>query len=110
MYQIAYTKTALKDIPKLKAAHLDKKAKALIEVIRQNPYQTPPTYEKLVGNMYGLYSRRINYQHRLVYKVHGSSRSGRITNDKKQPPRQRVRNAAGWLVYPYKHIEKLYHI
>ena len=60
MYQIAYTKTALKDIPKLKAAHLDKK----------NPYQTPPTYEKLVGNMYGLYSRRINYQHRLVYKVH----------------------------------------
>ena len=56
MYQIAYTKTALKDIPKLKAAHLDKKAKALIEVIRQNPYQTPPTYEKLVGNMYGLYS------------------------------------------------------
>ena len=80
MYQIAYTKTALKDIPKLKAAHLDKKAKALIEVIRQNPYQTPPTYEKLVGNMYGLYSRRINYQHH----------SGRITNDKKQPPRQRV--------------------
>lgn len=70
MYQIAYTKTALKDIPKLKAAHLDKKAKALIEVIRQNPYQTPPTYEKLVGNMYGLYSRRISYQHRLVYKVH----------------------------------------
>ena len=70
MYQIAYTKTALKDIPKLKAAHLDKKAKALIEVIRQNPYQTPPTYEKLVGNMYGLYSRRVNYQHRLVYKVH----------------------------------------
>ena len=66
MYQIAYTKTALKDIPKLKAAHLDKKAKALIEVIRQNPYQTPPTYEKLVG----IYSRRINYQHRLVYKVH----------------------------------------
>ena len=63
MYQIAYTKTALKDIPKLKAAHLDKKAKALIEVIRQNPYQTPPTYEKLVGNMYGLYSRRINYHH-----------------------------------------------
>lgn len=96
MYQIAYTKTALKDIPKLKAAHLDKKAKALIEVIRQNPYQTPPTYEKLVGNMYGLYSRRINYQHRLVYKVHEkekssrSSRFGRITNDKKQPPRQRM--------------------
>ena len=53
----------------MKAAHLDNKAKALIEVIRVNPYQSPPSYEKLVGDMQGLYSRRINVQHRLVYEV-----------------------------------------
>ena len=69
MYKIVYTKTAVKDIPKLKAAHLDSKAKALIDVIRENPYQTPPSYEKLVGDLQGLYSRRINLQHRLVYQV-----------------------------------------
>lgn len=69
MYKIVYTKTAAKDIPKLKAAHLDGKAKALIDLIKENPYQTPPTYEKLVGDLNGLYSRRINIQHRLVYEV-----------------------------------------
>lgn len=69
MYKIAYTKTAVKDIPKLKAAHLDAKAKALIDVIRKDPYQSPPSYEKLIGNLQGLYSRRINLQHRLVYQV-----------------------------------------
>ena len=69
MYGIVYTKTAVKDIPKLKAAHLDTKAKALIDVIRANPYQTPPSYEKPVGDLQGLYSRRINLQHRLVYQV-----------------------------------------
>ena len=69
MYKIVYTKAATKDIPKLKAAHLDTKAKALIDVIRENPYQTPPSYEKLVGDLHGLYSRRINVQHRLVYQV-----------------------------------------
>ena len=69
MYEIIYTKAAVKDIPRLKAAHLDKKAIALIDVIRENPYQTPPSYEKLVGDLQGLYSRRINIQHRLVYQV-----------------------------------------
>ena len=69
MYAIVYTKTALKDIPKLKAAHLDGKAKDLIAVIRENPYQNPPPYEKLVEDLKGLYSRRINVQHRLVYEV-----------------------------------------
>ena len=70
MYKIVYTKTALKDIPMLKAAHLDEKAKKLISLIRDNPYQTPPDYEKLVGNLQGLISRRINIQHRLVYEVY----------------------------------------
>lgn len=69
MYEIFYTKTALKDIPKLKAAHLDRKAKELISIIRENPYQIPPDYEKLSGNLKGLYSRRINQQHWLVYEV-----------------------------------------
>ena len=54
MYAIVYTKTALKDIPKLKTAHLDGKAKELITVIRGNPYQNPPPYEKLVGDLKGL--------------------------------------------------------
>ena len=69
MYRIVYTKTAAKDIPKLKSAHLDTKARALIDVIREDPYQNPPSYEKLVGDLQGLYSRRINAQHRLVYQV-----------------------------------------
>lgn len=69
MYAIVYTKTALKDIPKLKGAHFDEKAKELINIIRNNPYQIPPDYEKLAGNLYGLYSRRINRQHRLVYEI-----------------------------------------
>ena len=69
MFEILYTKTALKDIPKLKAAHLDQKAKQLISIIKENPYQTPPSYEKLVGDLEGTYSRRINIQHRLVYEV-----------------------------------------
>jgi len=69
MYEIYYTKSAVKDIPKLKAAKLDPKAKALIDLIRKDPYQTPPPYEKLQGDLQGAYSRRINIKHRLVYKV-----------------------------------------
>lgn len=69
MYKILYTKKAASDIPKLKAAKLDKKAKALIEVLRSNPFQNPPPYEKLLGDLSGAYSRRINVKHRLVYAV-----------------------------------------
>ena len=61
MYKIVIAKQALKDFPNLKSAGLDKKAKSLIELIEENPFQTPPTYEKLVGDMEGLYSRRINF-------------------------------------------------
>ena len=70
MYKVVYTKTAAKDVPKLKSAHLDEKAKALIEIIRVDPFQNPPPYEKLVGDLNGAYSRRINIQHRLVYQVY----------------------------------------
>ncbi len=70
MYKIVYTKKAVKDIPKLKTVHLDTKAKELIKLIAQDPYKMPPRYEKLIGNLAGIYSRRINIQHRLLYQVY----------------------------------------
>lgn len=70
MFRIVYEKQAAKDIKNLKSAGLDKRAKELIEIIRDNPFQTPPAYEGLVGNLQGYYSRRINIQHRLVYQVY----------------------------------------
>lgn len=69
MWSIKFTKQAAKDAKKLKAAGLDKKAKSLIEAIKQDPFVKPPAYEPLVGNLSGLYSRRISLQHRLVYEV-----------------------------------------
>ena len=70
MFRIVYEKQASKDIKNLKAAGLDKKAKELIEIVRVNPFQKPPAYEGLVGNLQGFYFRRINIQHRLVYQVY----------------------------------------
>lgn len=70
MYKIVYEKQAVKDIRNLKSAGLDKKAKSLIEIIREDPFQKPPEYEALVGNLKGFFSRRINIQHRLVYQVY----------------------------------------
>lgn len=69
MWKIVYTKKAAGDVGKLKAAKLDKKARLLIEVISNDPYQNPPSYEKLLGDLSGAYSRRINIKHRLVYEV-----------------------------------------
>ena len=69
MYKILYTKRAVKAVPKLKSSGLNTKAKKLIDIIRINPFQPPPQYEKLVGDLQGAYSRRINIQHRLVYQV-----------------------------------------
>ena len=70
MYRIEYHKKAVKEILKLKENNLDKKAKKLVDLIRENPYQTPPPYEKLVGDLQGFYSRRINIKHRLIYQVY----------------------------------------
>lgn len=70
MYKVVVAKQALKDFPKLTSAGLDKKTKALIELLKENPFQNPPSYEKLMGDMEGLYSRRINIKHRLVYQVY----------------------------------------
>lgn len=69
VYKIVYTKDSIKDIEKLKGANLNKKVLALIEIIKNNPFQTPPPYEKLVGDLQELYSRRINIKHRLVYQI-----------------------------------------
>lgn len=69
MWVVLFTKNAEKDKPKLKAAGLEKKAKSLLILLSENPFQTPPSYEKLVGDLNGYYSRRINIQHRLVYRV-----------------------------------------
>jgi len=68
-YKAYLTKKAQADIPKLKAAKLDGKAKALIALIEDDPYSSPPAYEKLKGDLEGLYSRRINIRHRIVYQV-----------------------------------------
>lgn len=68
-YQIRFSKKAEKDKALLKGAGLDKKAKELIKIVSEDPFQNPPPYEKLVGNLVGNYSRRINIQHRFVYEV-----------------------------------------
>ena len=68
-WQLVYTKQAQKDAQKLAAARLKDKAKALLAVVQDNPFQNPPPYEKLIGDLAGAYSRRINIQHRLVYQV-----------------------------------------
>ena len=78
-YKILYSKLALKDAKKLTSANLDQKAKELIEIIKKDPFQNPPPYEKLVGNLNGSYSRRINIQHRLVYEVREEERKVRIS-------------------------------
>lgn len=68
-WKLLYTRQAQKDAQKLAAAGLKQKASGLLAVIRENPFQNPPPYEKLVGDLTGAYSRRINIQHRLVYQV-----------------------------------------
>jgi len=68
-WELVFTKQAQKDAKKLMSAGLKKKAQTLLEVIAENPFQNPPPYEKLVGDLAGAYSRRINIQHRLVYQV-----------------------------------------
>lgn len=68
-YELVYTKQARKDAKKLKGSPLANKAKELLEVIREDPFASPPPFEALVGDLSGAYSRRINIQHRLVYQV-----------------------------------------
>jgi len=69
MGRVVFTKQAQKDAKKLSAAGLRPKAEKLIEILRENPYQTPPPFEKLLGDLSGAFCRRINIQHRLVYQI-----------------------------------------
>ena len=69
MWRVVFTKRALKDSKKLSAAGLRSKTEKLLDILRENPYQTPPPFEKLLGDLSGACSRRINIQHRLVYQV-----------------------------------------
>lgn len=68
-WAIVFTKHVQKDAPKLASAGLKAKAQELLAILKDNPFQNPPPYEKLVGDLSGAYSRRINIQHRLVYEV-----------------------------------------
>ncbi len=80
MYTVQYNKKVLKEIQKLKENKLAEKAQKLIKIIKENPYQTPPPYEKLVGGLRNYYLRRINVQHRLVYKVIEEEKKVRIVS------------------------------
>ncbi len=68
-WKVVFTKQAQKDARKLAAQGLKPKAEKLIEIIREDPFQKSPSYEKLVGDLSGAYSRRINIQHRLIYQI-----------------------------------------
>jgi Txe/YoeB family toxin of toxin-antitoxin system len=77
-WQVVYSKQAQKDAKKLSAAGLKLKAQTLLDVIGDNPFQNPPPYEKLVGDLAGVYSRRINIQHHLVYEIFTEERIVRV--------------------------------
>ena len=77
-WNLAYSKYAIKDAKKLSAAGLKDKAKALLDILEIDPFQNPPPYEKLVGDLKGAYSRRINIQHRLVYEIVRKEKTVRV--------------------------------
>ena len=77
-WEVRLSKQAVDDVALLKAAGLAKQGKALLGVLAVNPFQNPPRYEKLVGDLSGCYSRRINRQHRLVYEVDVAQRRVRV--------------------------------
>jgi Txe/YoeB family toxin of toxin-antitoxin system len=73
-----YAKQALKDAKRLSASGLKPKAQRVLDVLASDPFQNPPPYEKLVGDLAGAYSRRINIQHRIVYEVFAKQRTVRV--------------------------------
>ena len=77
-WQVVYAKHSLKDAKKLSAAGLKEKAQELLDMLAHDPFQNPPSFEKLVGDLEGAYSRRINIQHRLVYEVFKKERIVRV--------------------------------
>jgi len=77
-WNVVYSKYAIKDAKKLSSAGLKDKLKGLLDILVVNPLQNPPPYEKLVGDLTGAYSRRINIQHRLVYEIFRKEKTVRI--------------------------------
>jgi toxin YoeB len=77
-WRIVFTRQAQKDAKKLAASGLKSKAEALLEILTKNPFQAPPPYEKLIGDLSGAYSRRINIQHRLVYQIYRKERAVKV--------------------------------
>jgi toxin YoeB len=77
-WSIVYTKQAQKDAKKLANSNLKPQAQRLLDIIAKNPFQKPPPYEKLVGDLAGAYSRRINIQHRLVYQVYDAEHTIKV--------------------------------
>jgi toxin YoeB len=77
-WQVVYAKQAVKDAKKLKSAGLKEKAEELLAILAQDPFQNPPSFEKLVGDLAGAYSRRINIHNRLVYEVLTKQKTVRV--------------------------------
>ena len=77
-WSIVHTKQAQKDARKIASSNLKSQAQRLLDIIARNPFQSPPPYEKLVGDLAGAYSRRINIQHRLVYQVYDADRTVKV--------------------------------
>lgn len=77
-WRLVFTKQAQKDAKKLSASNLRSRAEELLEILRENPFRNPPPYEKLLGDLAGAYSRRINIQHRLVYEVLEEERTVKV--------------------------------
>lgn len=78
MYRVVFSRQAAKDRALIARAGLEQRAKALLSVLAMDPFQTPPPYEKLVGDLTGFYSRRLNRQHRIVYSVHPEEKTVKI--------------------------------
>lgn len=78
MYTVVFTRQALKDRKLIAQAGLEKRTKALLDILVEDPFRTPPPYEKLIGDLAGFYSRRINLQHRLVYSVHPEANTVKV--------------------------------
>ncbi|HEV3273171.1 MAG TPA: Txe/YoeB family addiction module toxin [Candidatus Methylacidiphilales bacterium] len=77
-WSVVYTRQAQKDARKIASSNLKSQAQRLLDLIARNPFQNPPPYEKLVGDLAGAYSRRINIQHRLVYQVYAAERTVKV--------------------------------
>lgn len=78
MWKLLFTKQAQKDARKISESGLRPKVEKLLEIVKENPLQHPPSYEKLTGDLKGLFSRRINLQHRLVYQVYEKEKTVKV--------------------------------